>query len=163
MCNGSGGKSSGDCRRWWARHGCLGNWFEGLLRTRILVILDGLSEMPSSADDPGKARPDNPDFPATALIVTSKNEERLRENATIIPSRVDKFRLVTFMSAYVAQGGTGNVQDSELFEACRRLASMLSEGGREATPLLAKLYAEQLVALSESNPIPKNFRVQYRT
>ena len=125
--------------------------FDDLLRNRrVLVILDGLSEMPTSAEEPGKARLENPDFPAAALIVTSRNEERLREGDTIVPARVDKERLVGFMSAYVAQAVQADVTDAALFEASRRLAEMLSEGGREATPLLAKLYAEQLVGLHEN-------------
>ena len=119
-----------------------------LLETRrVLVILDGLSEMPSSVDDSAKARLDNPDFPAAALLVTSRNDERLREDVTLLPSRVEKERLIGFMTAYIAQAGVPDLEDAALFDACRRLADMLSEGGRDATPLLAKMYAEQLIAL----------------
>ncbi|MBZ5626408.1 MAG: HEAT repeat domain-containing protein [Acidobacteriia bacterium] len=123
-----------------------------LLETRrVLVILDGLSEMPSSIDDPAKARLDNPDFPAAALLVTSRNAERLREDATLLPGRVEKDRLFSFISTYVTQNGCVDIGDSTLFDACKRLADMLSDDGRETTPLLARMYAEQLVTLSTSN------------
>jgi hypothetical protein len=44
------------------------------------------------------------------------------------------------MNAYL--GRTTRLDDAELFEACRRLASMM--GTRSITPLLARLYTEQL-------------------
>jgi hypothetical protein len=52
--------------------------FEQLLRNRyILVILDGLSEMPTSPAGPGTARPEHADFPVNALVVTSRVDEKL--------------------------------------------------------------------------------------
>ena len=131
--------------------------FEELLGTRrILVILDGLSEMPSALDSPDSARPENPDFSPNALLVTSRTDEQLSREATIQPSRIDSGHLVTFMTTYATQSGHANLEDAALFEACRGLAEMVSAGGREVTPLLAKLYAEQLVALSERGEALEN-------
>ena len=131
--------------------------FEQLLRTRrILVILDGLSEMPAAPDAPEAIRPGNADFPVSALLVTSRTDEWLSQKATILPSRIDSEHLAGFMNAYATQSGQANLKDAALFEACRGLAEMVSAGGREVTPLLAKLYAEQLVALSERGEALEN-------
>ncbi len=131
--------------------------FQELLRTRrILVILDGLSEMPSALDAPGAVRPENPDFSPNALLVTSRTDEQLSREATIQPSRIDSGHLAGFMNAYATQSGQANLEDAALFEACRGLAEMVSAGGQEVTPLLAKLYAEQLVALSERGEALEN-------
>jgi hypothetical protein len=101
--------------------------------------------MPPVADDSSKARPENPAFPAAALIITSRNEEQFGEEITLLPSRIDKDRLIGFISTYTAQLGASDLQDVALLAARQRLVEMLSDGTREATPLLAKLYAEQLV------------------
>jgi HEAT repeat protein len=119
---------------------------ERLLRQRrILVIFDHLSEMSEQTQeiiDPGK-----PDFPINALIVTSRQEEKLgRVNKTTIkPLRIMGNRLSSFMEAYLMQRGKRDLfTDSEFFDACSRLSRMV--GQREVTAMLATLYAEQLIA-----------------
>jgi hypothetical protein len=119
-----------------------------LATRRVLVIIDGYSEMPPLADDSSRARLENPDFPVAALIITSRNEETFREEISLLPTRIDKERLIGFISAYTAQFGIPDLQDVTLLAARQRLVEMLRDETHEATPLLAKLYAEQLVAIS---------------
>ena len=123
--------------------------FDQLLRDRrILVILDGLSEMVHAPTGPGTVRPENPDFPVNALVVTSREDEMLNQELTVEPQRIDSTHLLVFINSYMTEAGQNLLTDSELVEASRRLADMVTmETG--ITPLLARLFAEQLVALQE--------------
>jgi hypothetical protein len=122
--------------------------FERLLRTRrVLVILDGLSEMDpgSSTPEEGRASPINIAFPAAALVVTSRREELLSQatHSDIYPLRIDRNHLSRFIGAYLYESGL-DLKDTELFEACGRLSAM-TDSERGITPLLARLYAAQVV------------------
>jgi HEAT repeat protein len=119
-----------------------------LKQQRILVIVDHLSEMSEATRQaiPFKA----PEFPVKALVVTSRLEEKLDggNKTTIKPLRVEGNRLSSFMEAYLTQRGKRELfDDPEYFEACRKLSLMVGE--RDITVLLAKLYADQLVAAKE--------------
>ncbi|MEC4816870.1 MAG: HEAT repeat domain-containing protein [Scytonema sp. PMC 1069.18] len=119
---------------------------ERLLRQRrLLVIVDHFSEM---SETTRKAiRPESPDFPVNALIITSRFNETLGHvtKTTIKPLRIEGNRLSSFMEAYLTQQGKRDLfTDAEFFDACRRLSQMV--GNRNITALLAKLYADQLVA-----------------
>lgn len=125
--------------------------FERLLRSRrVVVILDGLSEMVNDADaaDESRARFDNPDFPVNALVVTARNtgERPEQPDAAILPLRLDTKHLSPFMTTYFSEGGL-NLPDSKVYEACTRLAEMVG-ADRGITPLLAKLYAQEFVDAS---------------
>lgn len=119
---------------------------ERLLRQRrVLVIADHLSEMSEATRK--AIRPEMPDFPVHALIVTSRIEETLGHvsKTTLKPLRIAGNRLSSFMEAYLMQLGKRDLfTDSEFFDACSRLSLMV--GQRNITALLAKLYAEQLIA-----------------
>jgi HEAT repeat protein len=122
---------------------------ERLLRQRrILVIADHLSEMSEETRkliDPGQKG-----FPVNALIVTSRLEEVLGgvTKTLIKPLRIRRDRLSPFMEAYLTHRGKSDLfTDSEFYDACRRLTAMV--GDRDITLLLAKLYAEQLIASKE--------------
>lgn len=125
------------------------NLFERLLRDRrILVILDGLSEM-SLKPSPDAARLENPNFPVNALIVTSRDDS-IRRDLTIEPQRIDSNHLLSFINSYLVEAGQTQLTDAELFDASRRLANLVSmETG--ITPLLARLFAEQSVFLQKQN------------
>jgi hypothetical protein len=123
--------------------------FEKLLRhKRLVVILDGLSEMVQApASDASKeARPRNPAFAVTALIITSRQHDSALEPLDVIiePMRLDTDHLLPFLNAYLAAAGMNRVSDAALYRACTRLAEMVATE-RGITPLLARLYAEQLI------------------
>lgn len=119
-----------------------------LIQRRILVILDGLSELSEATRK--VISPANPDFPVNTLIITSRIDEKLDgvPMTTIKPLRIQGNRLSTFIEAYLVQQGKRELfNDSEFFDACRRLSSIV--GSREITPLLAKIYADQLILSKE--------------
>jgi HEAT repeat protein len=121
-----------------------------LKHQRILVIVDHLSEMSEATRQaiPFKA----PEFPVKALVVTSRLEENLDggNKTTIKPLRVEGNRLSSFMDTYLKQRGKRDLfDDPEYFDACRELSLMVMVGERDITVLLAKLYADQLVAAKE--------------
>jgi HEAT repeat protein len=121
---------------------------ESLLRDRrILVIVDGLSEISAATEDP---LPLSPDYSIAALLVTSRSDSLWAEvsHVDIRPLRVDSNHLSAFINAYLGQSNM--LPDDKLFEACRRLATMV--GVKSITPLLARMYAEQLVGRSRGLP-----------
>lgn len=129
---------------------------EHLLRERrLLVIVDGYSEMRPATRN--KIKPELPSFVANALILTSRNDESLGGvNKTIIKMmRVHSSKLAEFLQAYVNKKGKQDLfkTDQELFQACIQLSKLVGE--RDITVLLAKLYADQLIA-NESNQTTKN-------
>lgn len=119
---------------------------ERLLRERrILVIVDHLSEMNEATRK--AIRPDSPDFYVNALVVTSRSEEKLGgvTKTTLKPLLIEGNRLSSFMEAYLTQANKRDLfTDPEFFQACSHLSQMV--GGRKVTALLAKLYADQLIA-----------------
>ncbi|BBD60108.1 hypothetical protein NIES2109_29030 [Nostoc sp. HK-01] len=128
-----------------------------LRQRRILVIIDHFSEMGEATRN--KIHPAETDFPVNALIVTSRLEEKLDEvpKTTIQPLRVAGDKLSSFMEAYLTQRHKRDLfTDVEYFDACRRLSLMV--GQRNITVLLAKLYAEQMIATKEGTAIdlPEN-------
>jgi len=117
-----------------------------LERRRVLVIIDHLSEMTEAARR--RVRPDVPDFPAAALIVTSRLEERLgdRPKATLQPMRVTGDYLFEFMGAYLrARGVREEFPDREFGLAGRQIADLVGE--RAVTVLLVKLYLDRLIEM----------------
>ncbi len=119
-----------------------------LRRRRILVIVDHLSEM--NEDTRRAICPAQPDFPINSLIVTSRFAEKLGgvTKTKIQPMRVAGNRLSSFMEAYLTQQGKRDLfDDAEYFDACRQLSLMV--GQRNITVLLARLFAEQMIAAKE--------------
>ena len=128
-----------------------------LRQKRLLLIVDGLSELNQASRK--KLRLVDPSFAANALIVTSRVEESLDgvEKTIIHPLRIQGDRLSSFMEAYlVLRGRRSLFRDAEFFDGCRKLSEMV--GDREITVLLAKLYAEQLIASKENvkQNLPEN-------
>ncbi|MDJ0800253.1 MAG: hypothetical protein QNJ51_26170 [Calothrix sp. MO_167.B12] len=120
-----------------------------------MVIVDHLSEMSESTRK--AIRPDSPDFSINALVVTSRLEEKLGQvtKTTLKPLRIQGNRLSSFMEAYLTQASRRDLfTDAEFFQACSRLSQMVGE--RNITALLAKLYADQLIAtkVEEIQQIP---------
>jgi len=128
-----------------------------LKRKRVLLIVDGLSELNQATRN--KVRPIDPEFAANALIVTSRLEETLDgvTKTTLHPMRIQGNRLSSFMEAYLLQRGKRALfDDAEFFNGCGKLSVMV--GDRDTTVLLAKLYAEQMIASKEGagETLPEN-------
>jgi HEAT repeat protein len=126
-------------------------FLEKLLRQRrILVLVDRLSEL--SEETRRQIRPGHPEFPANALVVTSRVEETLDEvpKTTVKPLRIEGNRLSSFLEAYLMQRGKRELfTDPEYFDACSQLSKLV--GPRHITVLLAKLYAEQMISKKEGS------------
>jgi HEAT repeat protein len=126
---------------------------EHLLRQqRLLVIVDGFSEM--SKDSRNQIQPQSSNFPVNALVVTSRVEEELGNvnKTTLKPMRVAVDRLLPFMEAYLTKLGKRELfNDKKFADDCRRLSELVGQGN--ITILLAKLYAEQMVAVEEGTII----------
>ena len=119
-----------------------------LKQRRILVIVDHFSEM--SEQTQTAIRPEMPDFPVNALLVTSRLEEPLgRVTKTAIkPLRIAGNRLSSFMESYLSQRQKRDLfSDTDFFNACIQLSTIA--GDRNITVLLAKLYTDQLIAKKE--------------
>ncbi|MBD0388113.1 MAG: HEAT repeat domain-containing protein, partial [Nostoc sp. C3-bin3] len=120
-----------------------------LRQRRVLVIVDRLSEM--SEDTQKKIKFRDPDFPVNALIITSRIKEvfNVEPKTTIEPQRLKSVSLSAFMDSYLKlQKKRNNFSDADYFDACRRLSLMVSQ--RNITVLLAKLYANQMIATKDS-------------
>jgi hypothetical protein len=119
-----------------------------LKRRRVLVIVDHLSEMTEATRR--RVRPDVPNFPAAALVVTSRLEERLGDvpKISLKPLRVTGDYLFEFMGAYLKARGVRELfPDREFGGAGVRIAELVGE--RDVTVLLVKLYLDRLIATKE--------------
>ncbi|MEZ2228183.1 MAG: HEAT repeat domain-containing protein [Microcoleus sp.] len=119
-----------------------------LKQRRILVIVDHLSEM--SEHTQTAIRPGMPDFYVNALLVTSRLEEPLDlvTKTAIKPLRIAGNRLSSFMESYLSQRQKRDLfSDTEFLNNCIQLSTIA--GDRNITVLLAKLYADQLIAKKE--------------
>lgn len=124
---------------------------ELLRRQRLLVMLDHLSEMTDETRH--VVRFDAAEMAVNAFVVTSRLLETLHgvPRVEVNPLRIRGDRLSSFMEAYLSRRGKRDLfDDTEYFEACRRLSEMVGEA--DATPLLAKLYAEQMIWVKEGSP-----------
>ncbi|HEX5732656.1 MAG TPA: HEAT repeat domain-containing protein [Blastocatellia bacterium] len=133
--------------------------FDKLLRKRrVLVILDSLSELDETTHM--SVRPAQSDFPIAALIVTSRIDEELggAMKTTVRPLRLKSNSLSTFLHEYLTRcGKRGLFEDDEFFDDCRRLSQIVGE--REITMLIARLYADQMIAAKErtsDHELPRN-------
>src|SRR5262249_37321559 len=126
-----------------------------LSKSRVLVIVDDLSELDETIRESVRAMA--ADFPGTALIVTSRIDENLGGAAmtTIRPLRLQRDRLAVFMDSYLNQRGKRSLfDDPEYFTACAKLSEIA--GDREITPLIAMMYAEQIIAAKETGATDQN-------
>ena len=84
--------------------------FERLLRRRrVLVIVDHLSEMNEAMRK--AVRPESPDFPVSALLVTARTREVVGQAAvkTLVPMRIKGDRAVSFLTAYLPAAASPKV------------------------------------------------------
>ncbi len=126
-----------------------------LKQKRLMVLLDHFSEL--SQETRKAIRPESPAFAANLLLVTSRNEEKLDDasKSTIKPIRIQGDRLSAFMDAYLTQRGKRELfDDPEYFDSCRKLSLIVGKG--TTTILLAKLFAEQMIAIKDGEPDQSN-------
>jgi NACHT domain len=119
-----------------------------LRKRRVLILVDSFSELQEETRT--QIRPVRADFAVAALVVTSRREEWTNEvtTTTIRTLRVQGDRLSAFMDSYLKQRGKRDLfNDPEYFAACSQLSLMV--GTREITVLIAKMYAEQMIAGKE--------------
>src|ERR1035438_6816122 len=128
-----------------------------LKQRRVMIVVDGLSELSQATRD--KIQPSKADFDANVLLITSRIDEQLDTPFTtkIRPMRVQGNRLSSFMDAYLLQRGKRALfDDKEFFDGCSKLSAIV--GDRETTILLAKLFADQMIASKEKTVelLPEN-------
>jgi HEAT repeat protein len=128
---------------------------ERLLRTRrILVLLDGVDLMDSASEGATawQALPMQPDFPASALVITARGRV---SGATVLvePQRLDRDHLLPFVSAYLARANLPHLPDATIYQVCARLADM-AEPNRGVTPLLARTLVEEVAAAVRTGRSP---------
>jgi hypothetical protein len=128
--------------------------FEQLLRSRrLLVILDGVSEMPIADGAPDvRADGTNSDFPVRAMIVTSRNESSFDHtvHCDLRPCGLDHNHLSPFIYQQLTAQGVV-LRDDELESARKGLADLVHER-EDITPLFAKLYVIQFAASRQATP-----------
>ena len=114
-----------------------------LQHQRVLVIVDHLSEM--SETTRSQVKPELQEFPAKALIVTSRLNEPLSSVKTVLkPLQIEKNRLWDFIPEYLKAVNKRDLfGDDEYSDACDRLRRIAGE--RPITVLLARLYIDHLI------------------
>ncbi len=123
-------------------------------RRRLLVIVDHLSEMNGGSRD--IMNPAAANFPASALIITSRQRETLDNvpMSRIMPTRIAGSYVSDFLGAYLRHlDRRQDFDDSSFFDACAKLTRVV--GDRDITVLLAKIYADQLVMALDSGKVDK--------
>jgi HEAT repeat protein len=129
-----------------------------LRRRRLLVIVDRFSEL--SAPQGEMFRPTRTDFPIHALIVASRHDVPFdgMPRSVVEPQGIAGDELSSFLASYLSQRGKRQLfDDATFFESCRQLAALAKP--RRLTPLLARLYAELLIARQQghgSANLPQN-------
>jgi hypothetical protein len=127
-----------------------------LRRQRILLVVDGLSEL--NDDTRNRLNASDPEFDARALVVTSRAEELSGFSKSVLqPLRIEGGYISSFMEDYLRECGSRVLfDDSEFFENCRRFSLMVS--GRDATVLLVRLFADQMIAAKAAGTetLPEN-------
>ncbi|ACC85059.1 SUMF1/EgtB/PvdO family nonheme iron enzyme [Nostoc punctiforme] len=117
-----------------------------LYQRRVLVIIDHFSEMEKSTRNKILAAiTENPII--NALVFTSRVVGELKglTRSTLKPMRVEGERISEFLGEYLKLCNYRNQFDDEAFyNACSRLNRMV--GQRKITIMLAKLYADQMIA-----------------
>ena len=97
-------------------------------------------------------RPGAQSFGIGALVVTSRSKESLDDvpRTSLSMLRVEGDSLSSFMDAYLVRCGKRQLfKDPEYFDCCSRLSLMV--GKRNLTVMIAKMYADQMIAMKGSN------------
>jgi len=127
-----------------------GEFVERLLVTgRVLVLVDGLSELASETQQLFTPR-DTPGFPVRRLIVTARRHLDLVATHTIKTIRIRGDQISAFVDAYLRlREERENIDDPELLPNCERLADMML--GRDVTALLATMFVDLMIDQSRGD------------
>lgn len=119
-----------------------------LRQRRILLIVDHFSELSDASRS--VISPDRAGFPAKAMVITSRqNERQLEGNLSLIrPLRVGRKRLIGFVDAYLDLTGAREWFDADNGEdeldLAQRLKSVVAQ--REVTILIARMFLDAEIA-----------------
>jgi hypothetical protein len=121
-----------------------------LTRRQILLIIDGFSEM--SEESRRRVLLYENELPINSVIVTARNEEfRNKPRRLIKAPPLRKAAVAEFVESYLKYDGREKLFDeAEFHKLCEKLATVV--GGRNITPLIAKMYAEHCVR-SKTNKV----------
>ncbi len=126
-----------------------------LLRTRrILVLLDGVSEMETDPESSAafQGLTTQPNFPASALIMTTRGRAPA-STILVEPGRLDRNHLLPFVSAYLARANLAHLPDATIYQVCARLADMVGPD-RGITPSVARALIEEVAAAVRAGRSP---------
>ncbi|HIK29064.1 MAG: NACHT domain-containing protein [Oscillatoriaceae bacterium SKW80] len=115
-----------------------------LQQQRLLIIVDGLSEMSATAR--AEIQP-SPNFPVKWLVVTSRLEEKLGDvvKNEIQPLRIDGSLTCSFLEDYISEIKMRSLfSEIEFIDACRDF--YLRMGERNLPAMMVKMYAELMIA-----------------
>ena len=120
-----------------------------LKRPSILLVVTDLSEKSKASQE--LIRPDLPDFPVNALVVTSRVDEPLGQvmKTTIHTQRISAAQYPSLLESYVTSLGKADLFDESGYaEAGHEFSRIV---GRYKVPVLfAELHAERTIAARES-------------
>ncbi|HEV7643896.1 MAG TPA: hypothetical protein VGO50_08160 [Pyrinomonadaceae bacterium] len=113
-------------------------------RKRLLIIIDGFSEMPREIRD--QILRNLSDLSATAVILTSRNYENIEDffPQNIRPMKIEGNFLSSFLDSYLTVRNVRDEFDTEFFDMCEHLSRMTPDRG--ITPLFVKLFADLSIA-----------------
>jgi photosystem II stability/assembly factor-like uncharacterized protein len=121
-----------------------GRFTLALLRNgRVMLIVDGLSERSAESRvvyDPGRQA-----FPATRIIITSRDGQLPGMTDTVQTRTIPAGSLYNFTAAYLERKGA-SLTSEEIHRACADLAHLLRS--TPCTPLLATLWADHIIGNS---------------
>ena len=122
-----------------------------LKERRILVVVDRFSELSQATQ--AEIQAGIADIPINAVVLTSRNRKMLESitKTYIKLSALSAELLPSFVGSYLDKRQKRNLypDTTEFLQACVRLSGMDKQ--REVTVLLAKLYAEQMIASREKS------------
>lgn len=123
-----------------------------LLLRRVLVIVDGLSELDEATRQ--VIRPDNPSLPLNALIVTSRRDDEFKNHRDLCLTTglLKEQDIAAFVADYLRQSGSDEtLKNAALYSELNHFTSMV--GDREITALLAGLYARNMIERSKDHMV----------
>jgi HEAT repeat protein len=129
-----------------------------LRKQRILVVVDGLSEMNEASRR--SVEPDSVKFDPNALVVTSRVDKELTsipEKTTICPLRIPSTLLPSFFKSYIdSHAANVSFEENEPLYCATELAKIA--GNRPITVLLAKQYVRLMIdrKLGIESTMPEN-------